>query len=471
MKKTISLITVLALMLSVISAFAINAFAADDAIVGSGTAADPYLIGSKAALAAFAAAPADGAYYKLTADIAWSDYKQGGAAPAASNWTPITFKGTFDGNGHTVSGLYFNDPAVSYVGFFGVANGVIKNLTIKDSTFIGKSYVAGIVAGMESSEDKTAPATLTVENCVNYADVTGSVKDSYAGGVAGGLWASPASDPPKFVSVTVSQCVNYGKVTSTTGNSHIGGVVARLIAMNGVIDQCANFGDVTGVSAIAGGIVGQVGRDNETVEGYTYTVSNCFNAGKVTVADVVGGIVARGYNPVKIENCVNVGVVNATKNNGVRFGPMDGHSVSTVANCFYLEGCAANANDATLVGTGSLGNAAAKSLAEINSAATASALGDKWEYNETDGLTLKFLATASTAPETTAPETTAPAAPETTAPAAPETTAPSAPETSAPTTTPVKPSNPNTGDASAIILAAVCVAGLAAVMVTKKKER
>ena len=125
--------------------------------------------------------------------------------------------------------------------------------------------------------------------------------------------------------------------------------------------------------------------------------------------------------------------------------------------------CAANANDATLAGTGSLGNAAAKSLAEINSAATASALGDKWEYNETDGLTLKFLATASTAPETTAPETTTPAAP--------ETTAPSAPETSAPTTTPVKPSNPNTGDASAIILAAVCVTGLAAVMIVKKKER
>ena len=463
MKKTISLITVLALMLSVLSAFAINAFAADDAIVGSGTAADPYLIGSKAALAAFAAAPVDGAHYKLTADIVWSDYKQGGTAPAASNWTPVNFKGTFDGDGHSVSGLYFNDATASYVGFFATANGVVKNLTIKDSSFTGKQYVAGIVAGMESSLDKTAPASIVIENCVNYADVTGSVKDSYAGGVAGGLWASPASDPPKFITVSVVKCVNYGKVTSTTGNSHIGGVVARIISMNGLIDQCANFGDVTGVSAIAGGIVGQVGRDNESEAGYTYTVSNCFNAGNVTVADVVGGIVARGYNPLKIENCVNVGTVKATKSGGVRFGPMDGHSVSTVVNCFYLEGCAANANDATLAGTGSLGNAAAKSLAEINSAATASTLGDKWEYNETDGLTLKFLATASTAPETTAPETTTPAAP--------ETTAPSAPETTAPTTTPVKPSNPNTGDASAIILAAVCVTGLAAVMIVKKKER
>ena len=61
---------------------------------------------------------------------------------------------------------------------------------------------------------------------------------------------------------------------------------------------------------------------------------------------------------------------------------------------------------------------------------------------------------------------TPPAAPETTAP---ETTAPSAPETTAPTTKPVTP--PATGDVSAIILAAVCVTGLAAVMVAKKKER
>ena len=70
-----------------------------------------------------------------------------------------------------------------------------------------------------------------------------------------------------------------------------------------------------------------------------------------------------------------------------------------------------------------------------------------------------------------APETTAPVAGNETTPVAPETTAPSAPETNAPTTTPVQPSNPETGDVSAVILAAVCVTGLAAVMVVKKKER
>lgn len=60
-------------------------------------------------------------------------------------WKPIgtydsydaVYTGTFDGQGHTISGLYFNHPEASYVGLFGYigANGKISNVGVSDSYF------------------------------------------------------------------------------------------------------------------------------------------------------------------------------------------------------------------------------------------------------------------------------------------------------------------------------------------------
>ncbi len=60
-------------------------------------------------------------------------------------WKPIgtydsydaVYTGTFDGQGHTISGLYFNHPDASYVGLFGYirANGKISNVGVSDSYF------------------------------------------------------------------------------------------------------------------------------------------------------------------------------------------------------------------------------------------------------------------------------------------------------------------------------------------------
>ena len=67
-----------------------------------------------------------------------------------TTWTPIGTKdlayiGTFDGNDHTISGLYFNDDNISYVGLFGYnSTGTIKNVGVIDSYMRGKQYVSGI---------------------------------------------------------------------------------------------------------------------------------------------------------------------------------------------------------------------------------------------------------------------------------------------------------------------------------------
>ena len=81
----------------------------------------------------------------LVADIAVPE--------TAPDWTPIgslshIYSGSFNGQGHSISGLYVNQPEWDYVGLFGYVgyNPEVKNLTITDSTFIGNHYV-GALAG------------------------------------------------------------------------------------------------------------------------------------------------------------------------------------------------------------------------------------------------------------------------------------------------------------------------------------
>jgi hypothetical protein len=134
MKKTLAIILALVMSLSLLGAFSVSAAEVYDgtsvsaSLAGAGTEADPYLIANGADLAYFAANAVAGASYKLTADIIWAN------APTANNWTPVpAFSGTFDGNGHTISGIYC--VGTTKVGFFATteATAVIKNLTIKDS--------------------------------------------------------------------------------------------------------------------------------------------------------------------------------------------------------------------------------------------------------------------------------------------------------------------------------------------------
>ena len=68
-----------------------------------------------------------------------------------TSWTPIgnnsnRYTGKFDGQGHTISGLYFNDASTNYVGLFGYlhSGGEIKNVGVIDSYFVGWWQVGGV---------------------------------------------------------------------------------------------------------------------------------------------------------------------------------------------------------------------------------------------------------------------------------------------------------------------------------------
>ncbi len=123
----------------------------------------------------------------LTADITVNEgvLKPDGTLNSGSftSWTPIgwydnaasveySYTGTFDGNGKTVSGLYFNDTSTDSVGLFGFFNGTVKNVGVADSYFNGSSEVGGVCGSNFS----------TITNCYNTGSVSGN---DIVGGVCG----------------------------------------------------------------------------------------------------------------------------------------------------------------------------------------------------------------------------------------------------------------------------------------------
>lgn len=163
-----------------------------DAEKDAGTADKPYEISTAEQLAGLAqlvngGTNFSGKFIKLTADILLNELDKDGmprvaeGQPEPHKWTPIgnnqkKFQGTFDGDGHTISGLYINN-AVQNQGLFGYVGrgGVVQNLVVAGRvTATGQNYVGGIVARLNGG---------TVQNCGFYGAVTAGT--SYTGGVVG----------------------------------------------------------------------------------------------------------------------------------------------------------------------------------------------------------------------------------------------------------------------------------------------
>ena len=217
-------------------------------------------------------------------------------------WTPIgnsyngSYTGIFEGQNHTISGLYFKQENTEEVGFFGYNRGKISNVGILDSYFCGFSQVGG-VCGYNSS---------TITNCYNKGVVDGTAdRASSFGGVCGcnlGI---------------LTNCYNTGIVK---GQLFVGGVSGE---NSGTIINCNNEGKVSGTEYYVGGVSGENKK----------TITNCYNTGIVSGQSYVGGV--NGYNiNGTIINCNATGEVNGT---GSYVGGVIGMNLSngTITNCYY----------------------------------------------------------------------------------------------------------------------------------------
>ena len=249
-------------------------------------------------------------------------------------WTPIgtaekSYVGTFDGNGHTVNGVYVNDENIGYAGFFGLIgdinannhySGHVKNLTVGENSLIlgykcGGSGSTGGIAAMAMSID-------TIANCVNRAAVVG--RSSYVSfnsnassvGMVGGIVGCMAGK--------AENCENYGTVVS---DNYAGGIAGNLTGGRTntyaqayvSLENCRNYGEVYGnedlvpateTSGHAGGIVGNSGGgDTAGCDGGI--IAGCINFGKVR-ASGAAGIVYQARESTNIKYCANRSEVAAT---------------------------------------------------------------------------------------------------------------------------------------------------------------
>ena len=176
-------------------------------------------------------------------------------------WKPIgtydsydaVYTGTFDGQGHTISGLYFNHPDASYVGLFGYigANGKISNVGVSDSYFQFRMKGGGVCG----KNDKDG----VLQNCSNSSTVIGKNQNSRTGGVCGDN------------SGTVRDCKNTGSVS---GENFVGGVCGINL---GTIKSCYNTGSVHGTDIYVGGVCGNSYRVTNT--NYCYYLSDTATRG------------------------------------------------------------------------------------------------------------------------------------------------------------------------------------------------
>ena len=273
-------------------------------------------------------------------------------------WTPIAtsaspYTGIFDGQNHTISGLYFNQEDSYNVGLFSRNNGKIANAGILDSYFYGTSKVGGVCGNNYTG---------TITNCYNTGSVSGI-------GTAGGV--SGYND-----NGSITNCYNTGNVSGSSGfvggvsgcnskgtiiNSYNAGSVSGLEFVGGVsgdnskgtITNCYNIGSVSGSEGYVGGVNGynnggtitnsyNVGSVSGTerhvggVSGYNDggTITNCYNIGSsVSGSGYVGGV-SGDNSKGTITNCYNTGSVSGT---GVNVGGVIGRNESnaTIKNCYY----------------------------------------------------------------------------------------------------------------------------------------
>ena len=199
------------------------------------------------------------------------------------SWTPIgnsssnSYRGTFDGDGHTISGLYI-DSDTDYQGLFGYLSidgdniGTVQNLSVS-GTVSGRMYVGGIVGYNFSG---------TVTNCAFSGSVSGKIR--------------------------------------------VGGVVGY--NSNGIVKNCYNIGEVSGDHV--GGVVGS--------NSSSASVTNCYNTGKVSGSKTVGGVVGNNSFRATVTNCYNTGNVSGPySGSDSNVGGVVGRNGGTVTGCYFLK--------------------------------------------------------------------------------------------------------------------------------------
>ncbi|MBQ0121713.1 MAG: leucine-rich repeat protein [Bacteroidales bacterium] len=321
---------------------------------GSGIEEDPYLIYTASDLANINSY----SYYKVMNDIDLTDYIA--AHDNAQGWEPIGFTGggtmkQLDGNGKTISGLWFNRTNQNCGLISNIENATVKNLKVKVAT--GKKCIGDINTGIVVGKATGSTFTdINVEGSVNGGDNVGALVGSATSCVINNVYADGVTvEGQEYTGAVIglaysSEATNTIAIgTTVTGTNYVGGIAGHLdgnatrCSAQAVLSGSNYLGGIAGkstgniilsvangtiatndtINCIAGGIAGHITGD----------IANCYSAASVKGGVYAGGIA--GYTFGKIDNSYSCGDIAATNFGAGVAGYLDGANAA-VNHCFAI---------------------------------------------------------------------------------------------------------------------------------------
>ena len=221
---------------------------------------------------------------------------------------PISlFSGTFDGNGHIISGLYINRPSTLNVGLFSSVQGVVKNVNLVNVNITGGQYVGAFAGSCSScllsnlhSSGNVSGVTNTVGGLIGIMAGDSDLNDSYSnadvkstsgwvGGLVGSLHNVPAGTTRVIRSYATGK-VNASGATSTDAGGLIGQVYNNLDNSERIISDCYATGKTSAYQSVGGLIGAAVYSPGTTSASH---ISNSYSTGNVAGTNYVGGLIGQ----------------------------------------------------------------------------------------------------------------------------------------------------------------------------------
>lgn len=246
---------------------------------------------------------------QLTADIDLSAV----CGEEKGNFAPIKdFRGNFDGQGHKISGFYFDNnkeiTKATHMGLFATAGHTgaateICNLEVEGRLVSAAYDYAALLVG-------DARGKVAIHHITTRGSMAGR---NYAGGIVGYLEGN----------ATITQCTNYATIT---GSSYVGGIIGRRSCSTpSVMENMANYGDVTALDLV-GGIIGYK-EDNATL-----TMTNVANYGNISAGTTgvarAGGIMSKDGQTIIDGAYVSGNVFGARDAGVIMYGAADSYSIT-----------------------------------------------------------------------------------------------------------------------------------------------
>ena len=237
--------------------------------------------------------------------------------------TKRPFSGVFEGNNYIIEGIYNKvEEGTQTVGFFShIYGATINNLTISGDIILGANIDdtnlagGGLVGGVGGGN-------CLISNCINKVNVTKLSTYRDAAGFVGAIGGNG--------NLTIKNCVNYGNIT---GSNNCGGIVGNVDNGSVIIENTCNKGAITNYLGNYTG--GFIGRDGDGSKKNSIVINNSYNEGIIKARGNTGGLVARAYGDISINNSYNNAEIYNEKRttSGVCIGGLIGLIMETSPNC------------------------------------------------------------------------------------------------------------------------------------------